>query len=394
MKTKFILNITKGRVFFFMILFFCLFPMNVMAKESLGTCVYNLDTKQLMMDNWISDLRLTVTIYDDGSTGDRAFLGTAADGSKIDVKPEDGIYLLDYENLVQLSYSKMFNKNGKFYKAYKERNNCPRMQFNFKYATTTPVLSFYVGSQYGVADDETTTEIAPNIQGGSSSSSASSTVTYCTLTNTLNVESSNPVYFTTTETNGIKEYKIRIGNDEGSALYNQPLSVGNYTFTVREEDYDTYWSNSCNSNTPFRLSADQTYGSLITIQTVEPADHQNAASAAEEDAAEWGYLGQDLDSSNFGGSIDCPDIINMDEGKLGWLLNTILNYIRVIGPVLVVLLSAIDFIKAIVGTDEKAMKEAQSKLIIRLVAAIALFLVPTLVQLLLSFINATTCTLG
>ena len=393
MKTKFILNITKGRVLFFMILFFCLFPMNVMAKESYGTCVYNLDTEQLMMGEWISDLRLTVTIYDDGSTGDRAFLGTDADGSKIEVKPLDGIYLLDYEELVRLSYSKMFDKNGDFYQAYEERNNCPSMQFNFKYATTKPVLSFYVGSRYAVGDGETTTVISPNIQGGSSGS-ASSTVTYCTLTNTLNVESSNPVYFTTTETNGIKEYKIRIGNDEGSALYNQPLSVGNYTFTVREEDYDTYWSNSCNSNTPFRLSADQTYGSLITIQTVEPADHQNAASVAEEDAAEWGYLGQDLDSSNFGHPIGCPDIINMEEGKLGWLLNTILNYIRVIGPVLVVLLSAIDFIKAIVGTDEKAMKEAQSKLIIRLVAAIALFLVPTLVQLLLSFINATTCTLG
>ena len=40
------------------------------------------------------------------------------------------------------------------------------------------------------------------------------------------------------------------------------------------------------------------------------------------------------------------------------------------------------------------MKEAQNKLIIRLVAAVALFLVPTLVQLLLSFINASTCTVG
>ena len=70
------------------------------------------------------------------------------------------------------------------------------------------------------------------------------------------------------------------------------------------------------------------------------------------------------------------------------------NYIKIIGPILVVLLSAIDFIKAVLGTDEKAMKEAQNKLIIRLVAAVALFLVPTLVQLLLSFINASTCTVG
>ena len=88
------------------------------------------------------------------------------------------------------------------------------------------------------------------------------------------------------------------------------------------------------------------------------------------------------------------DIIDInDPGSVGWILYTILNYIKIIGPILVVLLSAIDFIKAVVGFDEKAMKEAQSKLVIRLVAAICLFLVPTLVQLLLSFINATTCTL-
>lgn len=109
--------------------------------------------------------------------------------------------------------------------------------------------------------------------------------------------------------------------------------------------------------------------------------------------AEWEELGDNLSSDDFNKEVGCEDIINMEEGSLGWLLNTILNYIKIIGPVLVVLLSAIDFIKAVVGTDEKAMKEAQSKLVIRLVAAIGLFLVPTLVQLLLSFINATSCPL-
>ena len=91
--------------------------------------------------------------------------------------------------------------------------------------------------------------------------------------------------------------------------------------------------------------------------------------------------------------IGCEDIFNMEEGKLGWLLTTILNYIKVIGPILVVLLSAVDFVKAVFSSDDKAIKEAQSKLIIRLIAAIALFLVPTLIQVLLSFINQTTCTL-
>ena len=86
--------------------------------------------------------------------------------------------------------------------------------------------------------------------------------------------------------------------------------------------------------------------------------------------------------------VQCDDIFKLnEEGSVGWILNTIFNYIKVIGPILVVLLSAIDFIKAVVGSDEKAMKKAQSKLIIRLIAAVALFLIPTLVQLLLQFIN-------
>ncbi len=81
------------------------------------------------------------------------------------------------------------------------------------------------------------------------------------------------------------------------------------------------------------------------------------------------------------------------EGSVGWILQKIFDYIKVIGPILVVLLSAIDFIKAILSSDEKAMKQAQSRLVIRLIAAIALFLLPTLIQLAMSLINQATCTL-
>ena len=120
----------------------------------------------------------------------------------------------------------------------------------------------------------------------------------------------------------------------------------------------------------------------------------NGSDRNEDLDDDWEQLGEDISSDDFNQDMECADIINMEEGHVGWILNTIFNYIKIIGPVLVVLLSAIDFIKAVVGTDEKAMKEAQSKLVIRLVAAIGLFLVPTLVQLLLSFINASTCTIG
>lgn len=85
---------------------------------------------------------------------------------------------------------------------------------------------------------------------------------------------------------------------------------------------------------------------------------------------------------------DCSQLINTKtEGSFGWLLQKLLNYIKIAGPILVVLLSALDFIKAIASSEEDAFKKAQSRLIIRLVAALALFLVPTFVELLLGLIN-------
>lgn len=93
--------------------------------------------------------------------------------------------------------------------------------------------------------------------------------------------------------------------------------------------------------------------------------------------------------------ITCKDIFDFDtEGSVGWILQTILNYIKVLGPIAVVLLSALDFINAILSSDEKAMKEAQSKLIIRLIAAVALFLIPTLVELLMNLINTASCSIS
>ena len=124
------------------------------------------------------------------------------------------------------------------------------------------------------------------------------------------------------------------------------------------------------------------------------SDSDEDRSNYNDDATkEWEELGEQATLGGLGQHISCDDIFGQEKGELGWLLNLILGYIRVIGPILVILLSAIDFIKVILGTDENAMKEAQSKLIVRLVCAVALFLVPTLVQLLMSFINQTVCTL-
>lgn len=73
-----------------------------------------------------------------------------------------------------------------------------------------------------------------------------------------------------------------------------------------------------------------------------------------------------------------------DEDSVAWLVQQILNVIKVVGPILTVLLSSIDFIYVIVKSDDEQMQKAQKKLITRLILAVLLFLIPTLVQVILS----------
>lgn len=79
-----------------------------------------------------------------------------------------------------------------------------------------------------------------------------------------------------------------------------------------------------------------------------------------------------------------------DEESVAWLLQKILNYIKILGPSLAIALGTIDFVKAIVASDEKSMKETQKKFVNRLIAAFLLFFVPLIVQVLLNLFGFTT----
>lgn len=72
------------------------------------------------------------------------------------------------------------------------------------------------------------------------------------------------------------------------------------------------------------------------------------------------------------------------EDSVAWLLQHVLNILQIVGPLLVVILSSIDFAKVIMNNDDDAMKKAGKKLGIRLVLAGALFFIPTIVNVLLN----------
>ena len=206
---------------------------------------------------------------------------------------------------------------------------------------------------------------------------------------------------TFSETKRTNSYARLQRKTEGCFYYSQNVR---YTFTRNGNEWDVIMNPDQGRSVDIADSLNDVDTCPETIYISFPTGNvvhfdlssgtgNNGSNRNEDPDDDWEYLEEGLNREDFDDpGVECNDIIDInDPGSVGWILYTILNYIKIIGPILVVLLSAIDFIKAVVGFDEKAMKEAQSKLVIRLIAAIGLFLVPTLVQLLLSFINATTC---
>ena len=105
-------------------------------------------------------------------------------------------------------------------------------------------------------------------------------------------------------------------------------------------------------------------------------------------------LATEVDISTLTNSQKCEGIFgtvdgdgNFQKETFGWLLQKILNYIKIAGPILTILFSMFEFIKAIASSDEESMKKVQSRLVVRIIAVVALFLVPWIVGEALKLIN-------
>lgn len=88
----------------------------------------------------------------------------------------------------------------------------------------------------------------------------------------------------------------------------------------------------------------------------------------------------------------CKDVLGdaeNDENSVAWLIQRLLNYIKILGPMIAIVLGSIDFAKAIITSDEENMKKAQTKFVYRLIAALLLFFVPFLTQILLGLFGIT-----
>lgn len=79
----------------------------------------------------------------------------------------------------------------------------------------------------------------------------------------------------------------------------------------------------------------------------------------------------------------CNDILT-EGGELQKILKGIITIVKILIPIIVLVLGALDFIQAIFAGSEDNMKKATNKFMKRIFIAIAIFLIPTILKLILT----------
>ena len=132
-----------------------------------------------------------------------------------------------------------------------------------------------------------------------------------------------------------------------------------------------------------RITADEYYATFISPNAGGyeiPMDDPERA--CKEIFGDPDYAGEkDVDAD--GNPIDTNGNGVIDPPSLAYLINSILKYIRIIVPILIILLGSLDFAKAVVAGKEDEMKKAQTIFVKRLIAGIIVFFVPVIVNLIM-----------
>lgn len=79
--------------------------------------------------------------------------------------------------------------------------------------------------------------------------------------------------------------------------------------------------------------------------------------------------------------------LKSDDNSVAWLLIKILGYVRIAGPVLVLILTTIDYLRALIQSDDETMAKINKKVGTRLLLIALLFLIPTLVTAVLNIMG-------
>lgn len=120
----------------------------------------------------------------------------------------------------------------------------------------------------------------------------------------------------------------------------------------------------------------------------DKVDKNNEEIEKINDAIKWAKTAKiNVEIPDVSNETDCAGLLGPNVSKI---IVNIFKTVQYAGPLLVVVLTILDFAKAVVSGEAEEMKKSSNKLIKRLIAAVLLFFVPLLCELILDFANITT----
>ncbi|MBQ9853638.1 MAG: hypothetical protein IJO57_01225 [Bacilli bacterium] len=97
---------------------------------------------------------------------------------------------------------------------------------------------------------------------------------------------------------------------------------------------------------------------------------------------------------SFHNKVFAADKVDCD-GETMKYIREVFTWVKIAIPIILILTGSMDFIKAIVASDDQKMKKAQKDFITRLIVGAVIFFVPSILELLLSMIGIdNACTIG
>ena len=94
-----------------------------------------------------------------------------------------------------------------------------------------------------------------------------------------------------------------------------------------------------------------------------------------------------LDTLLFLAKTAAGDICTDDISEAVGLAKMVIKVLQIAVPIGLIVMGTIDMAKAVIAGDEKKMKEAQKPFVKRIIAAVIVFLIPIIVNMILSFLT-------
>lgn len=133
----------------------------------------------------------------------------------------------------------------------------------------------------------------------------------------------------------------------------------------------------------YSLRTTITFGGTGTPYTLVEASGKNLATGAEASAElSYNIHFEEIKIEN------CEDLFGEDSETLIGMLKTGVNIVKILIPIILLALGSLDFAQAVFSSNEDGIKKAQSKFIKRLLIAVVIFLIPSILKLLLTLANS------